>query len=51
MNELLAKVLTAHGGLERWSKYNKVDATIVSGGGFFSVNPHSCPVKLVGLAG
>jgi hypothetical protein len=35
MNELLAKILDAHGGLERWNKYNKVEATIVSGGGFF----------------
>jgi hypothetical protein len=35
MNELLTKVLDAHGGLERWRSYNKVEATIVSGGGFF----------------
>jgi hypothetical protein len=37
MNELLTKVLDAHGGLERWRSYNKVDATIVSGGGFFAL--------------
>ncbi|HVR24556.1 MAG TPA: hypothetical protein VMU26_14675 [Candidatus Polarisedimenticolia bacterium] len=35
MNELLARILDAHGGLERWNGYKKVDATIVSGGGFF----------------
>jgi hypothetical protein len=37
MNELLMKVLDAHGGLERWRSYNKVEATIVSGGGFFAL--------------
>ena len=35
MNELLTKVLDAHGGLERWRSYNKVQATVVAGGGFF----------------
>ena len=35
MNELLTKVLDAHGGLERWRSYDKVEATIVAGGGFF----------------
>jgi hypothetical protein len=35
MNELLVRILEAHGGLERWNGYKKVDATIVSGGGFF----------------
>src|SRR6201987_840765 len=37
MNELLTKVLEAHGGLERWRTYNKVESTIVSGGGFFAL--------------
>jgi hypothetical protein len=37
MNELLTKVLDAHGGLERWRSYNKVEAAIVSGGGFFAL--------------
>jgi len=37
MNELLAKVLDAHGGLERWDSYKKVEATIVSGGGLFAL--------------
>jgi hypothetical protein len=35
MNELLARILDAHGGMDRWNEYEKVDATIVSGGGFF----------------
>lgn len=35
MNEFLAKVIDAHGGIERWNRFTKVDATIVSGGGFF----------------
>jgi hypothetical protein len=34
-NELLAGVLDAHGGLDRWNRYEKVEAQIVSGGGFF----------------
>jgi hypothetical protein len=37
MNELPKKVLDAHGGLERWRSYKKVEATIVSGGGFFAL--------------
>src|SRR5215470_5584880 len=35
MNELLANILEAHGGLDRWSAYKRVEATIVSGGGLF----------------
>lgn len=35
MNELLAKIIDAHGGLDRWRQYKKVEATIVSGGGLF----------------
>ena len=37
MNQLLANVLDAHGGLNRWNKYQKVEATIVTGGGFFAL--------------
>ena len=37
MNELLAEILEAHGGLKRWSQYKKVEATIVKGPG--KVNP------------
>jgi hypothetical protein len=37
MNELLIRVLDAHGGLERWNSYEKVVATIVTGGGLFAL--------------
>ena len=35
MNQLLAEITDAHGGIGRWDDYEKVEATIVSGGGFF----------------
>ena len=35
MNELLAAIVDAHGGMDRWTGYEKVEAEIVSGGGFF----------------
>jgi hypothetical protein len=35
MNELLAQIIDAHGGMDRWNRYETVEATIVSGGGFF----------------
>ena len=35
MDELLSRILHAHGGMDRWRGYEKVEATIVSGGGFF----------------
>ena len=35
MNEFLARIVDAHGGIDRWNSYQKVEATIVSGGGFF----------------
>jgi hypothetical protein len=35
MNDLLAQILDAHGGMDRWNRYDKVEATIVSGGGLF----------------
>jgi len=37
MNQLLANVLDAHGGLNRWNNYQKVEASIVTGGGFFAL--------------
>src|SRR6202049_2664732 len=37
MNGLLARILDAHGGMDRWNGYNKVEATIVSGGGLFAL--------------
>jgi hypothetical protein len=30
MNELLARIIDAQGGMDRWNRYEKVDATIVS---------------------
>jgi hypothetical protein len=35
MNELLGEILEAHGGLERLKQYERVEATIVSGGDLF----------------
>jgi hypothetical protein len=35
MNELLARIVDAHGGIDRWNRYERVEATIVSGGGLF----------------
>ena len=32
MNDLLKKVLDAHGGLERWNRFTTLNATIVTGG-------------------
>jgi hypothetical protein len=34
MNELLAGILDAHSGADHWNRYEKVEATIVSGGFF-----------------
>ncbi|HKU97085.1 MAG TPA: hypothetical protein VJR58_17500 [Vineibacter sp.] len=37
MNALLANILEVHGGLDRWKRYARVEASIVSGGGLFSL--------------
>lgn len=37
MNKLLSQIINAHGGMERWLSYERVDATIVTGGGFFAL--------------
>jgi hypothetical protein len=37
MIELLAEVIDAHGGMDRWNAYEQVEASIVSGGGFFAL--------------
>jgi hypothetical protein len=37
MNKLLADIIEAHGGVDRWKSFDKVDATIVSGGGLFTL--------------
>lgn len=35
MSGLLTQVIEAHGGMDRWNGYEKVEATVVGGGGFF----------------
>jgi len=37
MNQLLAEIIDAHGGIDRWKAYKKVEASIVTGGGFFAL--------------
>ncbi len=37
MKNLLADIVTAHGGLDRWNAFNKVEATIVSGGALWGM--------------
>jgi len=37
MNELLATIIEAHGGMDLWGSTERVDATIVTGGGFFAL--------------
>jgi len=32
MNELLAKAVAAHGGIDRWRKFKRISATMVAGG-------------------
>ena len=35
MNELLAQIIAAHGGLGRWNTFKRVTATVVTGGGLW----------------
>jgi hypothetical protein len=37
MNELLARIVEAHGGLDRWRSFNRIEATIVTGGDFWGM--------------
>jgi len=37
MNELLGRIIAVHGGMDRWKGYERVEATIVSGGGLFTL--------------
>jgi hypothetical protein len=37
MNPLLARVIEAHGGLERWRRHNTLTATLVTGGGLWAM--------------
>ena len=41
MTELLARIIDAHGGIDRWNQYERVEATIVAGGGFFRLKGFS----------
>ncbi|WP_256730520.1 hypothetical protein [Pseudomonas sp. ANT_H12B] len=36
-HELLDQVLIAHGGLERWNRFSRVQATIVTGGSLWAM--------------
>src|SRR5262245_50251772 len=49
MNQLLSRILDAHGGMDRWRDYEKVEATIVAGGGFYplkGMNSDATPRRL-----
>ncbi|MBB3544604.1 hypothetical protein [Rhizobium sp. BK399] len=37
MTFLLNRIIAAHGGLERWKRFNTVEATIVTGGAFWGM--------------
>ena len=37
MNELLANIVEAHGGFDRWRRFNRVSATIVTGGALWGM--------------
>jgi hypothetical protein len=37
MNRLLAEIIERHGKLTRWHARQRVDASIVSGGGFWAM--------------
>jgi len=37
MNQLLGRIIAVHGGMDRWKGYERVEATIVSGGGLFTL--------------
>ena len=37
MTELLAEIIEAHGGLDRWNGFSKVEATIVTDGALWGM--------------
>jgi hypothetical protein len=37
MDDLMARVLAAHGGLDRWRQHDSITATIVTGGGLWAL--------------
>jgi hypothetical protein len=47
INELLARILGADGGVARWNGYEKVDATLGSGGGLLALTamPHDSNLR------
>jgi len=53
MNNLLAQVIAAHGGLDRWNTLKKVTATVVAGGGLLPMkglgDPHNPRERTVWL--
>jgi hypothetical protein len=53
MNKLLARIVEAHGGLDRWRRFDRVEATIITGGAFWGMknlvqdpNPRRMTVSL-----
>jgi hypothetical protein len=53
VNDLLARAVAAHGGLERWNEFSRMTVPIVSGGGLWPMkglsqdsNPHEQTVTL-----
>src|SRR5262245_25605556 len=53
MNDLLAHVLDAHGGLDCWNRFSRVTVSIISGGGLWPMkgleqdaNPREMTVTL-----
>jgi hypothetical protein len=34
MNKLRARIVEAHGGIDCWRRYHRIEATIVTGGAF-----------------
>jgi hypothetical protein len=43
MNELLTRVIAAHGGLDRWNRFKRVTGTYVGGGE--TSEPHNMETK------
>jgi len=41
MNELLARIIEAHGTIDRWKSFERVEITIVSGGGLINLKGRS----------
>jgi len=48
MNEPLQSVLQAHGGIDRWNKFNTVSASFVTGGGLVPMKGVELPTTPLG---